>query len=97
MHLRSTKVATDTICAILTFVLWDLARFPDFRKRAAEEVAKFFPSREDMTAIALEELPFLNAFLLESMRFHGITVGLNERVAPESGTVLHGYFIPGGV
>ena len=90
-------IATDTICAVLTFALWDLARFPDFRKRAAEEVAKFFPSREDMSTIALEDLPFLNAFLLESMRFHGIAVSLNKRMAPDRGTMVNGRFIPGGV
>jgi cytochrome P450 len=90
-------VAVDTICATLTFALWDLARFPDFRKKAAEEVAKFFPSRDDMTAIALQDLPFLNAFLWESMRLHGVTVSSNERVAPEGGAMILGHFIPSGV
>ena len=85
------------MCATLAFALWDLARFPDFRKRAAEEVVKFFPSRDDMTAIALRELPFLNAFLQESMRFHGVTVSLNARVAPEGGAMVSGWQIPAGV
>lgn len=85
------------MCAVLSFALWDLARFPDFRKRAAEEVAKFFPSRDDMTAIALRDLPFLNAFLLESMRIHGVTVSLNERAAPADGVIVAGHLIPAGV
>ena len=89
--------AIDTICATMTFALWDLARFPDFRKRAAEEVAKFFPSRDDMTALALEDLPFLNAFLFESLRYHGVSVSLNERVAPEGGAIVLGQFLPTGV
>jgi cytochrome P450 len=89
--------AIDTICATMTFALWDLARFPDFRKRAAEEVAKFFPSRDDMTALALEDLPFLNAFLFESMRYHGVSVSLNERVAPDGGAIVLGQFLPAGV
>jgi cytochrome P450 len=90
-------IAVDTICAALTFALWDFARFPDFRKRAAEEVAKFFPSRDDMTALALEELPFLNAFIMESMRFHGLAVSLNERISPAGGAMVDGHFIPSGV
>jgi cytochrome P450 len=77
--------------------MWDLARFPEFRKRAAEEVAKFFPAREDMTCVALEEVPFLNAFLVESMRFHGVSVGLNERVSREEGGLVLGEYVPGGV
>jgi cytochrome P450 len=89
--------AIDTICATMTFALWDLARFPDFRKRAAEEVAKFFPSRDDMTALALEDLPFLNAFLFESMRYHEVSVSLNERVAPEGGAIVLDQFLPAGV
>jgi cytochrome P450 len=89
--------AIDTICATMAFALWDLARFPDFRKRAAEEVAKFFPSRDDMTALALEDLPFLNAFLFESMRYHGVSVSLNERMAPEGGATVLGQFLPAGV
>src|SRR5208282_2301484 len=86
-------IAVDTICATLTFTIWDFARFPEFRKRAAEEVAKFFPSRDDMTAIALRDLPFLNAFLRESMRYHGASISLNERVAPDGGAVVLGHFI----
>jgi cytochrome P450 len=85
------------MCATLTFALWDLARFPEFRKRAAEEVAKFFPSQDDMTAIALRDLPFLNAFLRESMRCHAASISLNERVAPDEGAVVLGHFIPAGV
>jgi len=81
----------------LTFAVWDLARFPDFRKRVAEEVAKFFPSREDMTAVGLEELPFLNAFLKESMRFHSISVSSNRRVSPAEGAAILGHHLPGRV
>lgn len=84
----------DTISALVTFALWDFGRFPDFRKRAAEEVAKFFPSRDDMTALALEELPFLNAFLNESMRIHDLTVALIERTPPAKGAELLGHYIP---
>jgi len=50
-----------------------------------------------MTAIALRDLPFLNAFLQESMRFHGITVTLNIRMAPEGGAMVSGQLIPAGV
>jgi cytochrome P450 len=97
LFLPVLAAAIDTICATLTFALWDLARFPDFRKRAAEEVAKFFPSRDDMTALALDDLPFLNAFLWESMRYHGVPVSLNERVAPDGGALVSGVFLPAGV
>ena len=50
-----------------------------------------------MTAIALRDLPFLNAFLRESMRYHGASISLNERVAPDGGAVVLGHFIPAGV
>ena len=50
-----------------------------------------------MTAIALRDLPFLNAFLLESMRVHGITVSLNERIAPEGGAMVSGQTVPAEV
>jgi cytochrome P450 len=95
--ISSLILAVDTVCAALTFALWDLARFPEFRKRAAEEVAKFFPSRDDMTAIALRDLPFLNSFLRESMRYHGASISLNERLAPDGGAMILGHFIPAGV
>ena len=60
-------------------------------------MAKFFPSREDMTGSALRDLPFLNAFLRESMRVHGVAVSTNERIAPEGGAMIYGHFIPAGV
>jgi len=50
-----------------------------------------------MTALALRDLPFLNAFLQESMRIHGVTVSLNERVAPAGGGMVAGHLIPAGV
>lgn len=81
----------------MALAVWDLTQFPDWRKQAAEEVAKFFPSREDMTMLALEDLPILNAVLMESMRFHGVDVSSNRRKAPMGGTTLLGYFIPEGV
>lgn len=50
-----------------------------------------------MTVTALGELPFLNAFLHESMRFHGVSVSLNDRIAPEGGAMVSGRIIPAGV
>jgi cytochrome P450 len=47
-----------------------------------------------MTLVDLEELPFLNAFLRESMRYHGPAVGRNFRVAPVGGTTVLGYHLP---
>jgi cytochrome P450 len=90
-------VGVDKICAALTFAIWDLARLPECRKKAAEEVVKFFPSREDMTAEALKALPFLNAFLMESMRFHSVSGDKWERESPDEGATIGGYQIPKGV
>jgi cytochrome P450 len=90
-------LGVDSICAALTFAIWDLARLPECRKKAAEEVVKFFPSREDMTPEALKALPFLNAFLMESMRFHSVSGDKWERMSPDEGAAVGGYQIPKGV
>jgi cytochrome P450 len=82
------------MCAALTFAVWDLARLPECRKKAADEVAKFFPSREDMTAEALKALPFLNAFLMESRRYHSFSGDDGLRVAPEDKSSLCGHDLP---
>jgi len=82
------------MCAALTFAIWDLARLPECRKKAAEEIAKFFPSREDMTAEALKALPFLNAFLMESRRYHSVSGNEYLRLSPEEGCTLGGHQIP---
>jgi len=82
------------MCAALTFAIWDLARLPECRKKAAEEIAKFFPSREDMTAEALKALPFLNAFLMESKRYHSVSGDECLRLSPEEGCTIGGHRIP---
>ena len=50
-----------------------------------------------MTSLALEELPFLNSIILESMRVHGFCVSLNERVLDGDGDMVLEEFIPEGV
>lgn len=90
-------VGVDSICAALTFAIWDLARLPECRKKAAEEVVKFFPSREDMTAEALKALPFLNAFLMESRRFHSVSGDEWVRMSPDVGATIAGHQIPKAV
>jgi len=84
----------DEMCAALAFAIWDLARLPECRKKAADEIAKFFPSREDMTAEALKALPFLNAFLMESRRYHSVSGNEYLRLSPEKGCTLGGHQIP---
>jgi len=50
-----------------------------------------------MTAVGLEELPFLNAFLKESMRFHSLDVSSNRRISPAEGATVLGHYLPGRV
>lgn len=91
--------ATDTTVVVSTWMLWELARRPDWQARIREELRvnsiEFSDGAPPYQQIS--SLPVLNGFIMESMRLHPAqSIGL-PRVAGSSEVKLGGITIPAGV
>ena len=88
----------DTVGNALMVATFFLGKNLTFQQRLREELNSAWstsPSHSPET-IVLEQLPFLNAVIKESLRCsQGVVSGL-LRVAPSQGTAVAGAFIPGG-
>ncbi len=82
---------SDTTAITLTYLTWAVLRQPDIRKTLEDEVNAL---GSDFTEANLEELPFLNAVIEESLRLYGAAPGTMPRQTPPGGATFCGYYIP---
>ena len=83
--------AGNTIC----FLTWELSQHLEIQKELRHELASIQGIKS--RAQAIDQLPLLDAVLMETIRLHPAGVGPHLRVAPKKGTQLGQYSnIPGG-
>ncbi|KAL4944989.1 hypothetical protein BDV06DRAFT_219796 [Aspergillus oleicola] len=82
---------SDPTAISLTFLLWCVLSRPEVQKQVEAEVAKL---EGEVTDIACERLPILNAVIDESLRLYGAAPGCMPRSPPPGGATVGGYFIP---
>ena len=88
---------TETTSTQLSGVTYQLLKKPEAMARLVAEVREAFPTKEDITMVALARLEFLNACLEEGLRIYPpVPVGL-PRITPMQGAVVCGKEVPGGV
>ncbi|KAI4129454.1 MAG: hypothetical protein LQ338_002235 [Usnochroma carphineum] len=90
--------ATDTTVTVATWMLWELAKHPDWQQRVREELRenriKFIEGVP--TAKSIASLPILDGVIMESMRLHPAqAIGL-PRIARYDGNTIGGMEIPAG-
>ncbi|KAL2864098.1 cytochrome P450 monooxygenase helB2 [Aspergillus lucknowensis] len=86
---------SETTAASLTWALHLLTLYPDCHRRAVDEVRGQFPADHLITYAECNQLPFLEAFLYEMLRYTPITSSFMPRVASK-GIALQGQWIPPG-
>jgi len=72
----------------------ELARHPELAARAEEEVDRLYANNEELSRNALKEIPFLQGFILETLRLHPPLVTLTRRVMQDFS--FGGYNLPAG-
>lgn len=72
----------------------ELARHPEFAARAEAEVDQLYANNEALSRNALKEIPFLQGFILETLRLHPPLVTLTRRVREDF--TYKDYVLPGG-
>ena len=91
--------ATDTTVVTSTWMLWELARHPEWQARIRQEVRENkVEFREGVPAFSqIASLRILDGFIMESMRLHPAqSIGL-PRVAQTSEARIGGFAVPAGV
>ncbi len=91
--IAGSDTTSNTACA----VLYHLATHPQFLRKLQAELDENLSHAEDVPLYSdVQELPYLNAVLQESLRYHSTSaIGL-PRVLPAGGAVICGKFFPGG-
>ncbi|XP_017011348.2 probable cytochrome P450 12c1, mitochondrial [Drosophila takahashii] len=85
----------DTTSTAIVGLLLNLSKNPEKQKKLREEVLSKLPSTDrDFTLEDMKSLPYLRAFIKESLRVYPVTFG-NTRSAGTD-VVLNGYRIPKG-
>lgn len=88
---------TETTATLLSGLTYLLLRNPDKLDRLIAEVRSSFSSFDDITMTKLSQLAYLNACLEEGLRMYPpVPVGL-PRKTPESGAMVCGHWVAGGV
>ncbi|KAE8347348.1 hypothetical protein BDV24DRAFT_173226 [Aspergillus arachidicola] len=85
---------SDTTAITLTYLVWAVLSQPRLQRELEEEVNSLSADFDDA---ALEELPLLNAVIMEALRLYGAAPGALPRETPEGGAKFCGYFIPQGM
>lgn len=91
--------ATDTTVTVATWMLWELAKHPEWQQHVRQELRDqeigFIEGVP--TAKSIASLPVLDGVVTESMRLHPAqAIGL-PRVARDDGNSIGGLPIPAGV
>ena len=84
---------SDTTAVTLTYLIFGVCINPEVEKRLVAEVAGL---PDNLQHRDVQDLPYLNAVLNETLRLYPATPSPLPRVVPTQGAELSGHHIPGG-
>ena len=97
-HVIATQ-ETNTIT--WTYILYRLSQHPELQDKLRRELHTLHPgfnsdSKTLPSPANIDNLPLLNAIVIETLRLHAANPARMQRVVPAGGLRLHGYYIPSG-
>jgi cytochrome P450 len=95
----------ETTGITLTYLMYELSRRPELQHQFREEIVSVLanktsnPSGDEilLSTLDVENLPFLNALVQETLRLYAAAPALQPRIVPSEGCTIEGHFIPGGM
>lgn len=97
--LLQIAAGADTTASVIRFVLLMVSSTPHVYRRLQQEIDEGIAAgtiSSPSTAAEGKALPYLQAVIFETIRFHPPAFGLLPKVVPPKGDVLAGHFVPGG-
>lgn len=82
-----------TTSVALTYLVWAVLSQPRVQEKLEHEVSQLSAG---FTDAELEELPYMNAVIEETLRTHCPISGGLSRVTPKAGAHISGYYLPPG-
>ncbi|KAI1860209.1 hypothetical protein JX265_010133 [Neoarthrinium moseri] len=84
---------SDTTSTSLVYLVWEVIRNPEVKKRVLEDLSKL---PEDWTDADLLQLPYFTGVIHETLRLWGSAAGPLRRCVPTKAIESQGYVIPPG-
>lgn len=97
--LLQIAAGADTTASVIRFVLIMVASTPHVYRRLQQEIDEGIANgtiSSPVTAAQGKAMPYLQAVIFETIRYHPPAFGLLPKVVPPKGDVLGGQFVPGG-
>ena len=88
---------SETTATLLSGVTFHLLDNPVILRRLMDEIRGRFSSVEEMTFVALAQLPYLSACLQEALRIYPPIAGNLPRRTLPGGAMIAGHFVPPNV
>lgn len=88
----------DAVPAALEFIIRQISARPEIQSRLRVELlTRVAHAAADRTYAMIDDLPYLNAVVMESLRLVDTISSYQTRVVPKGGCEISGYYIPAGV
>lgn len=86
----------ENLPAVLDFIIRQICIYPDVQDAIREELKTLPGGIEAYNPVDLENLPYLNAVVLEGLRLVQVVESYQPRFVPKGGCTIEGYYIPEG-
>lgn len=90
------SAGTDTTATALVGWTYFVCTHPDVYKRLTAEIRGAFESSDDIKWDKVRELTYLEATLNEALRLFPPSPASQQRVVPQGGATIAGYYVPAG-
>ncbi|KAI3391028.1 hypothetical protein diail_8107 [Diaporthe ilicicola] len=90
---------SDSTSGVIRSTMLALSTSPQVYKNLQDEIDQGIANKTISSPITVAEaraLPYLQAVIYESIRYHPPVIGLNTKVVPPQGDTLAGMYVPGG-
>jgi Cytochrome P450 len=98
--LDSIEAAREGIGIALTYTLWSLSTHPQIQSLLELTLNSTSPpfDREWLGTLfpILDQMPLLDAIIIETLRLYDPAPGSQRRVVPPGGCIIEGFYLPGG-
>jgi cytochrome P450 len=88
---------SETTATQLSVATYSLLANPRVLKKLVDEVRSSFQNEDEITMVSVNKLKYELAVLEESMRIHAPVPMGTVRTTPPGGTMINGFWVPGGV